>query len=117
MMKITKINKIKIEELFNIVEHTSDYERNTSKDYVINPWINLKTESVNNDLKLEHKPIKYIMKHKVKKHIFKIKCNGDEVKVTEDHSIMIIRNNILISVKPAQIIHGDKIVKRDKFII
>ena len=61
------------------------------------------TLSFSNDKKLEIKPITYIMKHKVKKELFKIKnSNGDEVVVTEDHSIVVqdARTNKLISIKP-----------------
>ncbi len=55
--------------------------------------------------------IQYVMKHKVKKRMFTIKCNGDSVKVTEDHSVMVLRENILISAKVSEIKNGDKIVK------
>lgn len=55
--------------------------------------------------------INYIMKHKVKKRMYRVKVKGDYVDITEDHSIMIIRDNIMQSVKPADILKTDKFVK------
>ena len=51
------------------------------------------------------------MKHKVKKRMFKIKCDDDSVVVTEDHSIIVDRDNTLVSCKPSEILTTDKIVK------
>ena len=61
------------------------------------------TLSVNNRKELESKPIKYVMKHKVKKRMFRISCFGRSVEVTEDHSIIVDRNGILESIKPTEI--------------
>ena len=63
----------------------------------------LKALSVSKDLELEYKPIKYVMKHTVKKRLFKIKCNGKEVIITNDHSIMVKRDDELIEVKPFEL--------------
>lgn len=68
------------------------------------------TPSVNTNLKIENKQIKYIMKHKVKKKMYKICINSKEVIVTEDHSVMVYRNNELISVKPYEILKTDEIL-------
>ena len=70
----------------------------------------IKSLSVNKDLKLEYKPIKYVMKHMVKKRLFKIKCNGNEVVITNDHSIMVKRDDKLIEVKPFEIKKTDKLI-------
>ena len=70
----------------------------------------LKALSVSKDFKLEYKPIKYVMKHTVKKRLFKIKCNGNEVVITNDHSIMVKRDNELIEVKPFDIRKTDKLI-------
>ena len=51
------------------------------------------------------------MKHKVKKRMFKINCNGDDVTITEDHSMMVIRNGKLVETKPTELQKGDKLVK------
>ena len=70
----------------------------------------IKTLSVNKNFKLEYKPIKYVMKHKVKKRLFRVKCNGNEVIITNDHSIMVKRDNKLIEVKPFEIRKTDKLI-------
>ena len=58
------------------------------------------------------KPIKYIMRHKVNKGKWKLKTkSGKEITVTEDHSLMVLRNNKLIDIKAKDInIKTDKIV-------
>lgn len=66
--------------------------------------------SVNTKFEVEYKPVKYVMKHKVKKRMFRIEANGKSVDVTEDHSIMVERSGELLSVKPEQITGGDKII-------
>lgn len=54
--------------------------------------------------------IKHVMKHTVKKRMFKIKCNGKEVIMTEDHSIIVNRNGKNISVSPKDILKGDRLI-------
>lgn len=57
--------------------------------------------------KLEEKAIKYVMKHKVKKRLFKITApDGNSVTVTEDHSIIVKRKDKYLSVKPTEILLG-----------
>ena len=60
--------------------------------------------------KVEEKKIKYIMKHKVNKRMYLVKYNGKEVEITEDHSIIVNRNDIIISVKPKEILLSDKLI-------
>lgn len=72
-----------------------------------------KTFDPNAPLLATDRPIKYIMRHKVTKSKFKIKSSsGKEVIITGDHSIMVIRNNELISIKAKDInIETDKLVE------
>lgn len=73
---------------------------------------NIQTPSLNTkSSEIEMKNINYIWKHLVDKEMFKIKCGDNEVIVTEDHSIIIERNNKYISVKPRDIIKGDKLIE------
>lgn len=62
--------------------------------------------------KFIYKPIKYIMRHKVSKAQFKITTkSGKSVIVTGDHSIMVLRNNKLQSIKAKDInIKNDKTI-------
>lgn len=103
-------NKIKIEDYYNNIR--SD-EIITSNNAFIKKVSGDVTTTVNNDFKLESNNIKYVMKHKVKKRMFKISVNNKEVIVTEDHSIMVKRNNKLISVKPKDIVEGDELIVND----
>jgi hypothetical protein len=66
---------------------------------------NTKTETI------ESKKIKYIMAHKVKKRMYKIKYKDTYIKVTEDHSIIIKRGDEYLDVAPKDIIKGDCIIK------
>jgi intein/homing endonuclease len=43
--------------------------------------------------------------------MYTIRCNGKEVKLTEDHSLMILRDGDLIETRINEIQKGDKIVK------
>lgn len=98
---------IKISDIYNL-ENSKEIEYKPGKFF---KEVNgIKSLSVNKDLKLEYKPIKYVMKHKVKKRLFKIKCNKNEVIITNDHSIMVKRDNKLIEVKPFEIKKTDKLI-------
>lgn len=58
------------------------------------------------------KKVQYIMRHKVSKERWKIRTkSGKEVIVTGDHSIMVMRDHNLISVKPCNMKISDKIVE------
>ena len=108
---ILDINKksIKIEDLFDntsgFIEHRDreNLIKHVQED-LLTPSLNKKTGDV------EYKRVKYIMKHKVKKRLFKIKYKNKEVIVTEDHSCIIQRDGKFIDVKPKDIIRGDKII-------
>ncbi len=55
--------------------------------------------------------ISYVMRHKTKKNLYRITTeNGKEVTVTEDHSIMIDRNGLLIECKPTELQEDDSII-------
>jgi intein/homing endonuclease len=102
-------NKIKIEDYFNSVQGNFIKKDDFNEDYV-KVCKGDYTPSVTNDLTIKQGEIKYVMKHKVKKRMFKIKVRDKEVIVTEDHSIMVVRENKLISVKATEIIKGDEII-------
>ncbi len=55
--------------------------------------------------------VKYIMKHKVNKRMFKLTVGDKSVTVTEDHSIIVYRNSEYVSVSPKDLLSTDKIVK------
>ena len=103
--------QISIEDYYDSLSD-ANLVRNIPKDFV---------KSVSGDtslgcdkeFNLVRKPIKYIMKHKVRKRMYKISANGKSVVVTEDHSIMISRNGKLLSAKPFEIIKDDEIILKE----
>lgn len=100
---------IKIEDLYNNLN--GDIDELQKDNFVKHVSTDIKAGSVSEKLLYEEKQINYVMKHKVKKRMFKIKCNGDEVTITEDHSMMVIRDNKLIEIKPKDVKKTDKLVK------
>jgi Intein splicing domain/DNA polymerase family B len=64
-----------------------------------------------NDKGLYYVNVKRIIRHKVTKSKWKIKTkSGKEIIVTNDHSIIVFRNNQQIEIKPKNILVGDKII-------
>lgn len=96
--------------IFEIYDNAEGQEIEYKPGKFIKEVKNLNALSVNKEFKAEYKPIKYVMKHKVNKRLFKIKCNGNEVIITNDHSVMVKRNNELIEAKPGEIQKGDKLI-------
>lgn len=107
----TSIGEMKIEDLYDKFNMNS---KETSKDNFIASVNDISSLSISNKFKMEYKPITYIKKHKVLKRMFKIKVGGDEVVVTEDHSLVVNREGVLLSCSPLEIKKGDKILKYDK---
>lgn len=101
--------KITVKDYFNYLPEKYQYYDDFN-DYYIKKGSG-ETPTVNKDLQMRYNPIQYVMCHKVKKKMYKIDVEGDEVIVTEDHSVMVYRNSVLISVKPYEIKEDDYIVK------
>ena len=101
----TDKGEFKIKDFYNYIDSE---EIIRSDNNFIKKVENVKSLSVNKDFIMENNNIKYIMKHKVKKRMFKIKIKNNEIIITEDHSIMVKRNDQLISIKPQEIKTGDK---------
>ena len=61
--------------------------------------------------KLYYAPVKRIIRHKVSKPKWKLKTkSGEEIIVTNDHSMIVFRDNKKIEVKPSEILKTDKIL-------
>ena len=105
----TSTGTFKIEDLYNIIPGVVEIrgKDNTIK-HVTNQ--NIKTYSVNSDLNLEQKTINYIMKHKVKKKLYRISSNGKSITVTEDHSVIVVRSGEMKSISPGDLAATDKII-------
>lgn len=99
--------KIKIGDLFDRVDSEVEITKNGSEVKKIK---GLKSLTYNQEKGAFYSPVNYIMRHKVKKKLYKITSGKNTVTVTEDHSVKIIRDGKLIDVKPYDIIKGDEIV-------
>jgi len=106
----TSQGNVSIENLYNALN--GKVEIRNENDFIKHISNNVKCKSFNTNTKsVENKKIKYIMAHKVKKRMYKIKHGKDEIIVTEDHSVIINRNGNYIDVSPKDVEKGDKIVK------
>jgi hypothetical protein len=56
-------------------------------------------------------PVKRIIRHKVSKPKWKLKTkSGKEITVTNDHSLVVFRDNHQIEIKPKDVCKGDKVI-------
>lgn len=100
---------IKIEDFFK--KTNGNTEKNSKNNYTKHLTDDCYTLSLNKETgNIENKKIKYVMAHKVKKRMYKIKSEGQEVTVTEDHSVIIKRSKTYMDIKPNDIKKGDKIL-------
>lgn len=98
---------IEIEKLYQMMG--GDFSLLEEKISTINQ--DIQTDSLNLITgEVEKQRINHIWRHKVKKELFKIKTKDREVVVTEDHSIIIKRNDEYLTVKPRDILSTDKII-------
>ena len=112
----TSLGKIKIEDLF---ERPGEIVKNENGSFVKRLDEKILAKSINSNFEIQDKKIIYVMKHKVNKRMFKISVNDKSVIITEDHSVMIKRNDNLISVKPTEILETDDLISnnlKDKVI-
>jgi intein/homing endonuclease len=104
----TNYGGIKIEDLFN--DSDGEVEIRGKDNLIKHLPHGLKAASVNDNFCIEYNDVSYVMAHKVKKEMFKIKSGGKEVVITGDHSIMICRGERLISGTVHDLRKGDEIV-------
>lgn len=107
----TSLGKIKIEDLF---ERSGEIVKNENGSFVKRLDEKILAKSMNSNFEIQDKKIVYVMKHKVNKRMFKITVNAKSVIITEDHSVMINRNNTLVSVKPTEILKSDELILESK---
>lgn len=64
-----------------------------------------------------YRPVKYIMRHRCKKRMFRVYVNGDHVDVTEDHSLMAyVNNGDFTELKPEQVLPHTQLVHSDSIL-
>lgn len=98
--------EIAIKDVFYLLKYeNNDVVLNTPNGSEVIPVKNhtTKTYDIARDC-VSNRPINYIMRHKVSKSKFKITSeSGKEIIVTGDHSCMVIRDGVLISIKAKDI--------------
>lgn len=95
-----------IESLWNETEGHINYLNDGTEIKSTQNISSLTTDGIN----LEYKNVPYIMRHKVTKRMFRIRINDTFVDVTEDHSIMVERDGILMGCKPEDIKSTDMLM-------
>lgn len=109
---VEKNSKITINNVTNSIEWffeniDGSFINNNDKEYLIVD--NCYSPCYTN--KIENKKVKAIYRHKVSKEKWKLTTEtGKEIFVTGDHSIMVLRDNILQEIKPRDIISTDKVI-------
>jgi hypothetical protein len=106
--------RCKIEDAFNKLKNDRDVLNITDisgRDFVFPekltlPYYDEHSKTVKNG------KVEYVEKHMVKKKMYKLKTKTKkEIIVTEDHSIMVLRDDFLIQVYPKDILKTDKIIE------
>ena len=76
-----------------------------NKEYIIRPFITILGSD--DRLYIPHN----IMKHKTKKRLYKITTSKNKVvTVTEDHSLIVLRNNVKTIIKPNELVESDQLI-------
>lgn len=99
---------LEIQKLFDMLPGTTTIRGENDVVKTLNTKI--LTPSMSKNKEVQMKPIKHIMKHKVMKKMYKVTVDDKSVVVTQDHSIIVSRNNVLTDVKPQDILNTDKII-------
>ena len=102
---------LSIEDLWNTCQQTQQVMINDNQKEMIeidNNFDNI--QSVNG-----YTPINKLFRHRVKKNRWKIGIkNKEALYITEDHSIMVYRNNEVIECKPSEILPTDYLIVKNK---
>lgn len=110
---IVKINGVddSIENMFNRYADIFEIITNNNGNEILNITGNLFTPTLIGD-SVQSSKIRTIYRHKVKKLKYTINTStGNTVTVTDDHSLMVYRNNVLLEIKPSEILQNDKFIE------
>lgn len=104
-IKIEKVDKITIQELYNIMAEDSVIDVLDNGTEVVNPNDKFECESLNGIT-----TIKNISRHKVTKDKWEISIKDKKIQTTSDHSVMVYRDGNVIEVKPEDIKATDYLI-------
>jgi DNA polymerase elongation subunit (family B) len=106
----SNIGKFKIEELWQMYQDKSEKSA-TEHGHDVLEVSGLKVSSFNPDDKTHNlSKVRKIVRHRVSKRRFKIKSGDKSVIITEDHGLMVYRNDKFIRISPLDYKDGDKII-------
>jgi DNA polymerase elongation subunit (family B) len=95
------------ESLLNDYIHKDDENHNWIKK--CEGLNSLSLNSITNEL--EYKNINYVKKHRVYKEIFELTVGNKTVIITSDHSLIVKRNDIILEVKPNDVLDSDMFIE------
>jgi hypothetical protein len=103
----TDLGSFKIEDLYNIQNNKS-----IRKDKEVIP-VDFSSLNWTSQEGIHYSRVRNIIRHKTSKRKWKLKAEGKEVIVTDDHSLIVFRNGVKMEIKPKDLIKGDKVVVYD----
>ena len=98
-----------IEDLYNEAGENYCKKDDKNKSYV-KKVIGIDALTIDENENLIYSPVRYVMKHTVKKRMFRLKINGNCIDITEDHSLICKRNDKIIKIKPSELKEDDSIL-------
>lgn len=74
--------------------------------------LNILTPTVSNpNEEVQYKRIKKIIRHKITKKLYRVKTDNNEVIITEDHSLIVLRDNELVGITIKELKDGDRLLE------
>lgn len=121
--KISKTNKITIEQLYNLGKNDMGFTLSGHESVdCVNKVLNVKKHQ-DNLFEKYYGDVKRVIRHKVTKSKWEIDDEfGNTITITNDHSVMVLRDGELIEIKPYDIdicfdelvcINGDEVILSD----
>ncbi|NJO60988.1 MAG: hypothetical protein HC836_22840 [Richelia sp. RM2_1_2] len=103
----TTLGQIAVEDLF----HSAPIKwQDGEKEYAVDERVQVATFDPDDNID-KFEQINYIYRHRVNKEAWRITDeDGNEIIITEDHSVMIERNGEIIAVKPTEILEDDLLI-------
>lgn len=98
---------LSIEEFF---KRTNSSILTTGSGAEVKTTSNCYTTTVDDSLNVVKKRVNYVMRHKTKKRMYRVTVGGKSVEITEDHSLIVLRENKLLDLKVEELKKGDKLI-------
>ena len=100
----TKEGEFTIEELYNKYNGLSIIK---DKEVIL---VDFQSLNWTEEDGLHYSKVKNIIRHKTTKKKWRLKAGGKEILVTNDHSLIVFRDDVKIEIKPNEVKKGDKVL-------